>query len=87
MDEASSMQDITTSYEKQKTAIQDQIKNTQESMYRSGAAYTSGHWYKAYTDGKHSSNKKINDAMSSEDWDKVSKAAGVAVRGASDFGT
>ena len=85
MDEASSMQDITTSYEKQKAAIQDQIKNTQESMYRSGAAYTSGHWYKAYTDGKHSSNKKINDAMSSEDWDKVSKAAGVAVRGASDF--
>lgn len=85
MDEASSMQDITTSYEKQKEAIQDQIKNTQESMYRSGAAYTSGHWYKAYTDGKHSSNKKINDAMSSEDWDKVSKAAGVAVRGASDF--
>lgn len=85
MDEASSMQDITTSYEKQKEAIQDQIKNTQESMYRSGAAYTNGHWYKAYTDGKHSSNKKINDAMSSEDWDKVSKAAGVAVRGASDF--
>ena len=85
MDEASSMQDITTSYEKQKEAIQDQIKNTQESMYRSGAAYTSGHWYKAYTDGKHSSNKKINDAMSSEDWDKVSKEAGVAVRGASDF--
>lgn len=85
MDEASSMQDITTSYEKQKAAIQDQIKNTQESMYRSGAAYTSGHWYKAYTDGKHSSNKKINDAMSSEDWDKVSKEAGVAVRGASDF--
>ena len=85
MDEASSMQDITTSYEKQKEAIQDQIKNTQESMYRSGAAYTSGHWYKAYTDGKHSSNKKINDAMSSEDWDKVSKAAGVSVRSASDF--
>ena len=85
MDEASSMQDIITSYEKQKEAIQDQIKNTQESMYRSGAAYTNGHWYKAYTDGKHSSNKKINDAMSSEDWDKVSDAAGVAVRGASDF--
>lgn len=85
MDEASSMQDITTSYEKQKAAIQDQIKNTQESMYRSGAAYTRGHWYKAYTDGKHSSNKKINDAMSSEDWDNVSKAAGISVRSASDF--
>ena len=85
MDEASSMQDITTSYEKQKAAIQDQIKNTQESMYRSGAAYTSGHWYKAYTDGKHSSNKKINDAMTSEDWDKVSKEAGISVRSASDF--
>lgn len=85
MDEASSMQDITTSYEKQKAAIQDQIKNTQESMYRSGAAYTKGHWYKAYTDGKHSSNKKINDAMSSEDWDKVSKEAGISVRSASDF--
>lgn len=85
MDEASSMQDITTSYEKQKAAIQDQIKNTQESMYRSGEAYTKGHWYKAYTDGKHSSNKKINDAMSSGDWDKVSKAAGISVRSASDF--
>lgn len=85
MDEASSMQDITTSYEKQKEAIQDQIKNTQESMSRSGAAYTKGHWYKAYTDGHHSSNKKINDAMSYDDWNKVSKAAGVSVRSASDF--
>lgn len=85
MDEADSMQDITISYEKQKEAIQDQIKNTQESMSRSGAAYTKGSWYKAYTNGKHSSNKKINDAMSSEDWNKVSEAAGVAVRGASDF--
>ena len=85
MDEASSMQDITTSYEKQKEAIQDQIKNTQESMSRSGAAYTKGHWYKAYTDGHHSSNAKINSAMSYDDWNKVSKAAGVSVRSASDF--
>lgn len=85
MDEASSMQDITTSYEKQKAAIQDQIKNTQESMSRSGAAYTKGHWYKAYTDGHHSSNAKINSAMSYDDWNKVSKAAGVSVRSASDF--
>lgn len=85
MDEASSMQDITTSYEKQKEAIQDQIKNTQESMSRSGAAYTKGHWYKAYTDGHHSSNAKINSAMSYDDWNKVSNAAGVSVRSASDF--
>lgn len=79
------MSNVEGLYEQQKKNIQEMEKNVQESMARSGAAYTNGHWYKAWTDGHHSSNKKINDGMSSSEWDAISKLLGKNVRSASDF--
>ena len=81
MDE-SAVADATGIYEQQKKNIEDQIANTQEMMQRSAAAYSNGF---IGIGGTHSSNKKINDAMSAEDWRRISEAAGVSVRNASDF--
>lgn len=81
MDE-SAVADATGIYEQQKKNIEDQIANTQEMMQRSAAAYSNGF---LGIGGTHSSNKKINEVMSAEDWKRVSKAAGVSVTSASDF--
>lgn len=81
MDE-SAIADATGIYEQQKKNIEEQIANTQEMMRRSGAAWSNGF---LGIGGTHSSNKKINDAMSDEDWKRVSEAAGVSVTSASDF--
>ena len=81
MDE-SAVADATDIYEQQKKNIEDQIANTQEMMQRSAAAYSNGF---LGIGGTHSSNKKINEAMSAEDWKRVSEAAGVSVTSASDF--
>lgn len=56
-------------------------RNTMEQMARSAAAYKSG------ISGKHSSNKKINDALTALDWQAVSAAAGRSVNGSGDFWT
>lgn len=81
MDE-SAVADATGLYEQQKKNIEEQIANTKEMMQRSAAAYSNGF---LGIGGTHSSNKKINDAMSAEDWKRVSDAAGVSVKNASDF--
>lgn len=81
MDE-SAVADATDIYEHQKENIREQMANTQEMMQRSAAAYSNGF---LGIGGTHSSNKKINDAMSAEDWRRISEAAGVSVRNASDF--
>lgn len=81
MDE-SAVADATGIYEQQKKNIEDQIANTQEMMQRSAAAYSNGF---LGIGGTHSSNKKINEVMSAEDWKRVSEAAGVSVTSASDF--
>ncbi|WP_308763170.1 tape measure protein [uncultured Bacteroides sp.] len=81
MDE-SSVADATGLYEQQKKNIEEQMANTKEMMQRSAAAYSNGF---LGIGGTHSSNKKINDAMSAEDWKRVSDAAGVSVTSASDF--
>lgn len=81
MDE-SAVADATDIYEQQKENIREQMANTQEMMQRSAAAYSNGF---LGIGGTHSSNKKINDAMSAEDWRRISEAAGVSVRNASDF--
>lgn len=81
----SKMSEAGSLYEQQKKNIRELEKNVQESMARSGAAYTNGHWYKAYTDGKHSSNKKIDDGMSGKEWDAISELVGKSVRSAGDF--
>lgn len=80
--EDSAVADATDIYEQQKKNIEDQIANTQEMMQRSAAAYSNGF---LGIGGTHSSNKKINEAMSAEDWKRVSEAAGVSVKSASDF--
>lgn len=81
MDE-SAVADATGIYEQQKKNIEEQIANTQEMMQRSAAAYSNGF---LGIGGTHSSNKRVNDAMSAEDWKRVSDAAGVSVTSASDF--
>lgn len=81
MDE-SAVADATGLYEQQKKNIEEQMANTKEMMQRSAAAYSNGF---LGIGGTHSSNKKINDAMSSEDWKRVSDAAGVSVKNAGDF--
>ena len=78
----SALADATGIYEQQKENIEKQMANTQEMMQRSAAAYSNGF---LGIGGTHSSNKKINDAMSAEDWHRISEAAGVSVRNASDF--
>lgn len=78
----SAVADATGLYEQQKKNIEEQIANTQEMMRRSGAAYSNGF---LGIGGTHSSNKRVNDAMSADDWRRVSEAAGVSVTSASDF--
>lgn len=81
MDE-SAVADATELYEQQKKNIEEQMANTKEMMQRSAAAYSNGF---LGIGGTHSSNKKINDAMSVEDWKRVSDAAGVSVKNTGDF--
>lgn len=71
-------------YERQKKLLEESMANTQEMMRRSGAAYSNGF---LGIGGKRSSNKKINDAMSGGDWDRISAIVGRAVRNAGDFWT
>lgn len=81
MDE-SAVADATELYEQQKKNIEEQMANTKEMMQRSAAAYSNGF---LGIGGTHSSNKKINNAMSAEDWKRVSDATGVSVKNAGDF--
>lgn len=81
MDE-SAVSDASDIYEKQKQNLEETMANTQEMMRREGAAWDNGFWG---IRGTHSSNKRVNDAMSASDWERVSKAAGVSVRDAGEF--
>lgn len=81
MDDASVL-DSTEIYNQQKANLEQQMYNTQEMMRRSAAAYSNGF---IGIGGSHSSNKKINDAMSSSDWGRISKIVGTTVNSAGDF--
>lgn len=81
MDE-SAVSDASDIYEKQKQNLEETMANTQEMMRREGAAWDNGLWG---IGGTHSSNKRVNDAMSASDWERVSKAAGVSVRDVGEF--
>lgn len=74
--------DMGALYQQQKSDIEKAMKNTQEMMARSGAAYSNGFMG---IGGHHSSNKKINDAMSGNDWSRISAIVGKTVRSAGDF--
>lgn len=80
--EDSAVADAPELYEQQKKNIQQSMANTQEMMRRSGAAYSNGFLGMG---GTHSSNKRVNDAMSSTDWERISKVAGTTVRDVGDF--
>lgn len=69
-------------YERQKRLLEEQIKNTQEMMYRSGKAYSNGF---LGIGGSHSSNHRVNEAMSGDDWDRISEVVGRRIGSASDF--
>ena len=78
------MTDAAELYETQKKLLAESEANTQEEMRRSGAAYSNGF---LGIGGKHSSNTKINDAMSSGEWSRISKIVGKAVYSVGDFWT
>ena len=76
------MSDVDTLFDQQKKNIKEEEENTREMMRRSGAAHSNGF---LGIGGHHSSNKKINDGMSSSEWDAISKLLGKNVRSAGDF--
>lgn len=69
-------------YKQQKDQLAQSEKNTQEMMSRSAAAYSNGF---LGIGGHHSSNAKINDSVSSSEWDRISKLLGKNVRSAGEF--
>lgn len=69
-------------YRQQKGDIEKAMKNTQEMMSRSGAAYSNGF---LGVGGHKSSNHKINKGMSGDDWSRISAIVGKSVRSAGDF--
>jgi tape measure domain-containing protein len=71
-------------YEQQVELIKTSMANTQQELQRSGAAYSNGF---LGIGGSHSSNKKIDDEMSSSDWSRISSIVGKTVNGAADFWT
>lgn len=81
-----SVLDVKDIYEQQRKMLEQNVRNTQEMMQRSGAAYNSGFWGTGIG-GSGSSNKKINQAMNAGDWAAVSTAAGRTIRNAAEFWT
>lgn len=75
-------QEATDTYQRAKKNLEDAVANKQEIMRATGGSYSNGF---IGIGGKHSSDKKINDAMSSADWQRISQITGVSVRSASDF--
>ena len=71
-------------YEKQMADLAASEANTNEMMRRSAGASSNGF---LGIGGHHSTNYKINRAMSAEEWQRVSQAAGQAVGSAADFWT
>ncbi len=82
MEDSESLADIESIYEKQKEYLQQSIANTQESMIRSGAVYNNGF---LGIGGAKSSNYKIDKAISSAEWERVSSIVGQTVNSAGDF--
>ncbi len=82
MEDSESLADIESIYEKQKEYLQQSIANTQESMIRTGAVYNNGF---LGIGGAKSSNYKIDKAISSAEWERVSSIVGQTVNSAGDF--
>lgn len=75
-------QEATDTYQRAKKNLEDATANKQKILRDTGGAYSNGF---IGIGGKHSSNARINDSMSSADWQRISQITGENVRSASDF--
>lgn len=75
-------QEATDTYQRAKKNLEDATANKQKILRDTGGAHSNGF---IGIGGKHSSDKHINDAMSSADWQRISQITGENVRSASDF--
>lgn len=75
-------QEATDTYQRAKKNLEDATANKQKILRDTGGAYSNGF---IGIGGKGSSNKHINNAMSSADWQRISQITGESVRSASDF--
>lgn len=75
-------QEATDTYQRAKKNLEDATANKQKILRDTGGAHNNGF---IGIGGKHSSDKHINDAMSSADWQRISQITGENVRSASDF--
>lgn len=80
--EDSAVAEATEIFSQQKSKIEDSIKNTLELMQRASSAYSNGF---LGIGGHHSSGHKINEGISSAEWDRISNLLGKSVRSAGDF--
>lgn len=81
MDE-SSIAEALDIYEVQKENIQKMMANTRDMMYRSVTASSDGF---LGIGGHHSSRYKIDNGMSAQDWEAISKVIGRQINGAGEF--
>ena len=81
MDE-SSLAEALDIYEVQKENIQKMMANTRDMMYRSVTASSDGF---LGIGGHHSSRYKIDNGMSAQDWEAISKVIGRQINGAGEF--
>lgn len=75
-------QEATDTYQRAKKNLEDATANKQQILRDTGGAYSNGFFG---IGGKGSSNKHINESMSSADWQRISQITGKNVRSASDF--
>ena len=75
-------QEATETYQRAKKNLEDATANKQQILRDTGGAYSNGFFG---IGGKGSSNKHINESMSSADWQRISQITGKNVRSASDF--
>ena len=80
--DSSSVAEAMGIYSQQVDNINKQMRNTQEAMLRSHAAYSDGF---LGIGGDHSSGHEINQGMTAAEWQEVSKVVGKTVNDAEDF--
>lgn len=75
-------QEATDTYNRAKSNLEDAAANKQQILKETAGAYSNGF---LGIGGHHSANSKINDAMTSAEWKRISDITGVSVRSAKDF--
>lgn len=80
--EEASVADASDLYQQQKSYLEESMRNTQEMMQRSGAAYDKGF---LGIGGTHSSNKRIDESVSESEWRRISDIVGRTIGSAGDF--